>query len=79
MLSKWLAFAVVFGGLIQSTSAWADTFACAAIDDRAARLRCFAAVPQITAKVGRVVDGDTMEICIGASCIRVIPSPISQN
>jgi endonuclease YncB( thermonuclease family) len=23
------------------------------------------------AKVGRVVDGDTMDICIGASCIRV--------
>jgi hypothetical protein len=44
---------------------------CAAIADRSARLQCFTAVPEIQARVGRVVDGDTLDICIGASCIRV--------
>lgn len=38
---------------------------CAAIADRPARLQCFTAVPEITAKVGLVVDGETMDICIG--------------
>jgi endonuclease YncB( thermonuclease family) len=44
---------------------------CAAIPDRSARLQCYTGLPEIIATVGRVVDGDTMDICIGASCIRV--------
>jgi micrococcal nuclease len=66
-----LTIAVALWSLFLSTSAWADTFACAAIDDRAARLQCFTAFEEIIATVGRVVDGDTLDICIGASCIRV--------
>ena len=71
MRSVWFALGVALGSLFLSTSAGADTFACAAIDDRATRLQCFTAVEEIIATVGRVVDGDTMDICIGASCIRV--------
>jgi endonuclease YncB( thermonuclease family) len=62
---------VVLWPLFLSTSEGADTSACAAIDDRTARLKCYTAVEVIIAIVGRVVDGDTIDICIGASCIRV--------
>jgi len=62
---------VVLGTLLLSTVALGEAAGCAAIPDRTARLHCFTSVPEITAKVGRVVDGDTMDICIGASCIRV--------
>ena len=62
---------LLLGNLLINTSARADVIACAAITDRSARLQCFTAAPVITAKVGRVVDGDTMDICIWTSCIRV--------
>jgi endonuclease YncB( thermonuclease family) len=48
-----------------------DAAKCAAIADRSARLQCFTGVSEIIAKVGRVVDGDTMDICIETSCIRI--------
>lgn len=44
MSSIRLVSGVVFGGLFLSTSAGADTYACAAIDDRDARLQCFNAI-----------------------------------
>jgi endonuclease YncB( thermonuclease family) len=71
MSSVRLARVVAFGSLFLTTSAGADNSECAAIDDRAARLQCFTAIDEIIARVGRVVDGDTMDICIGASYIRV--------
>jgi endonuclease YncB( thermonuclease family) len=66
-----VALMVALGTFLLSLPALGEASGCAAIADRSARLQCFTAVPQIWAKVGRVIDGDTMDICIGASCIRV--------
>lgn len=63
----WLATLLVIGALALGPPAPVDARECAAIADRSARLQCFTGVTEIVAKVGRVVDGDTMDICIGAS------------
>jgi endonuclease YncB( thermonuclease family) len=68
MHRTWL---VVLGTLTLSAPAFGEAADCAAIPDRLDRLQCFTAVPEIRATIGRVIDGDTIDICIGASCIRV--------
>jgi endonuclease YncB( thermonuclease family) len=62
---------IALGTLLLSPSAKGAPLDCAAIADRSARLLCFTAIPEIMATVGRVIDGDTIDICIGASCVRV--------
>ena len=71
MRAAFVAFTVAVGTLLLSLPALGEALDCATIADRSARLQCFTSVREIIAKVGRVVDGDTMDICIEASCIRV--------
>jgi hypothetical protein len=49
----------------------AEGLDCVGIADRSARLQCYTAGSEIRATVGRVIDGDTMDICIGASCVQL--------
>jgi hypothetical protein len=70
MRAAFVAFMVAVGTLLLSPPALGEASECAAIADRSARLQCFTAVPEIRAMVGRVIDGDTIDICIGASCIQ---------
>jgi endonuclease YncB( thermonuclease family) len=71
MRTAFFASVAAVGTLLVHPPAQGGASDCAAIADRSARLQCFTAVPEIIATVGRVIDGDTMDICIGANCIRV--------